>query len=263
MGDPMRRAVAGLVLLALDGAVATLTLNRPERHNSLIPELLEELLAALGQLVACPELRAVVLQANGRSFSTGGDVAAFYGSADRAAYADRIVGLLNQAVLALIDLPIPVIAAVHGIVTGGSLGLVLGADIVLLAPGASFTPYYTTVGFSPDGGWAAMLPALVGRRRAAEALLLDRTIGAEEAVAWGMATRLVPAATLRQEALAAAHTVAGQLPGSVRRARRLLWADAAQIAAGLEAERQAFVAQIAEAEAERGMAAFLERRRRS
>ncbi|NTU85498.1 MAG: enoyl-CoA hydratase/isomerase family protein, partial [Chloroflexales bacterium] len=99
--------MADLVRLAVDGAVATLTLNRPERHNSLIPELLEELLAALEQLRARPEPRALVLQANGRSFSTGGDVAAFYGSAERAAYADRIVGLLNRAVLALIDLPTP------------------------------------------------------------------------------------------------------------------------------------------------------------
>lgn len=250
-----------LVQLSVDGDVATLTLNRPERHNSLVPELLEELLAALGRLHGRPELRAAVLQANGRSFSTGGDVRAFYEAPDRAAYAARIVGLLNRAVMALIELPAPVVAAVHGIVTGGSLGLVLGADIALVAPGASFTPYYTTVGFSPDGGWATLLPALVGRRRAAEALLLDRPIGADEAVAWGLATRVVPAASVREEALATAHAIAGQLPGSVRRARRLLWADAAGIAAALEAERQAFVAQIAEAEAERGMAAFLDRRR--
>ncbi len=250
-----------LVQLAIDGDVATLTLNRPERHNSLIPELLTELLAALDALRARPELRAAVLQANGRSFSTGGDVLGFYASADRAAYAADLVGLLNRAILGLIELPTPVVAAVHGIVTGGSLGLVLGADIVLAAPGASFTPYYTTVGFSPDGGWATLLPALVGRQRVAEVLLLDRPIAAEEAVAWGLATRLVPASSIREEALAVAHSIAGQLPGSVRRTRRLLWGDTAQIAAALEAERQAFVAQIVEAEAERGMAAFLDRRR--
>jgi 2-(1,2-epoxy-1,2-dihydrophenyl)acetyl-CoA isomerase len=250
-----------LVLLDIDGDVATLTLNRPERHNSLVPELLHALLEAIGRLRARPELRAVVLQANGRSFSTGGDVRAFYDSADRMLYAGEIVGLLNQAVLALIELPAPVVAAVHGIVTGGSLGLLLSSDIVLATPGASFTPYYTTVGFSPDGGWATLLPALVGRRRAAEALLLDRTIGAEEALAWGLVTRVVPAPTIREEAMAVAHGIAGQLPGSVRQARRLLWGDSAQIAAALEAERRAFVAQIGEAEAERGMAAFLDRRR--
>lgn len=249
------------VQLAFDGAVATVTLNRAERHNSLVPALLTELLAAIDQLRARPDLRAAVLQANGRSFSTGGDVQGFHGSADRPAYAAEVVGLLNRAVLALIELPAPVVAAVHGIVTGGSLGLVLAADIVLVAPEASFTPYYTTVGFSPDGGWSTLLPAVVGRRRAAEALLLDHSIGAAEAVAWGLATRVVPAATIREEALAVAHGIAGQLPGSVRRARRLLWGDAAAIAAGLEAERQSFVAQIAEAEAERGMAAFLDRRR--
>jgi 2-(1,2-epoxy-1,2-dihydrophenyl)acetyl-CoA isomerase len=250
-----------MVQLTLDGPVAAVTLNRVERHNSLVPELLEQLLAALDQLRARPELRAVVLQANGRSFSTGGDVQGFYASADRAAYAAEVVGLLNRAVLALIELPIPVVAAVQGMVTGGAMGLVLGADIILVAPGVSFTPYYTTIGFSPDGGWSAMLPALIGRRRASEALLLDRPISAEEAVAWGLASRLAPTATVREEAMTVAYGIAGQLPGSVRRTRRLLWGDAGALAASLEAERQAFVAQIVEAEAERGMAAFLDRRR--
>ncbi|NJN16799.1 MAG: enoyl-CoA hydratase/isomerase family protein [Oscillochloris sp.] len=249
------------IVTAMDGPVATITLNRPDRHNSLIPELLEELLATLEVLSGRADLRAVVLQANGRSFSTGIDMRSFATSSDRAVYADTIVNLLNRVMLAMIDLPVPLITAVHGLVTGGSLGLVLTSDIVLLAPGASFTPYYTTVGLSPDGGWTALLPALVGHVRAAEILLLERTISAEEAVAWGLANRIVSAASIREEALAMAHTLAGQLPGSVRQIRRLLWANADGIAQRLETERNAFVAQIDKAEAERGIAAFLNRRR--
>lgn len=254
--------MGSLILLEQAGPVATLTLNRPERHNSLIPPLLEELLAALRSLADQPDLRALVLQAAGRSFSTGGDVRGFYTAADVAAYSLQIVGLLNQAVLALIELPVPVVTAVQGIVTGGALGLVLAADLALVAPEASFTPYYTTVGFSPDGGWSTLLPARIGQRRAAEVLLLDQTISAAQAVAWGLATRLVAGERLAAEARATALALAGQAPGSVRRARWLLWGDTAAIAAALEAERQQFAQQIVTAEARSGMAAFLDQLQR-
>ncbi|NNJ11712.1 enoyl-CoA hydratase/isomerase family protein [Chloroflexales bacterium ZM16-3] len=250
-----------LVRVEIDGPVATISLCRPERHNSLVPELLEQLIAAADSLASAPGLRAAVLRAEGRSFSTGGDVRAIAESEDRPVYAARLVGLLNQAILALIGQPLPLVAAVQGVLTGGSLGLMLAADVALLSPEASITPYYTTVGFSPDGGWTAMLPEQIGRRRAAEGLLLDRSIGADEAVAIGLASRVVPAARIDEEAMATAHAMAVQLPGSARSARRLLWGDTAALAARLEAERAAFVAQIASAEAERGMAAFLQRRR--
>lgn len=251
------------VLTEREGAIAFLTLNRPERHNSLAPELLTGLLVAIDGLRDRAELRAVVLQANGRSFSTGGDMRAFYEHLpDIQAYADDLVGLLNRTILALIAFPAPIVAAVHGMVTGGSLGLALACDIVLVTPEATFTPYYSTVGYSPDGGWTALLPDLVGRGRAAAALMSNRTITAEEAVAWGMAQRLVPSEAVRAEARATAWAIAEQAPGSVRCAKRLLWADEAQIAARLEAERRQFVEQIATAEARQGIVAFVERRLR-
>ncbi len=250
-----------LVLTKKVDIVAILTLNRAERHNSLVPALLEEMLAALGEIAGDPGVRAVVLQAAGRSFSTGGDVAGFAAHRDDlAAYADEIVGLLNRVILALVELPAPVVAAVHGIVTGGSLGLVLGCDVVLVAPEASLTPYYTVVGFGPDGGWTAMLPAVIGPKRAAEVLLGNRTIPAGQAVAWGLASRVVPADRLRDEALAVAQDLAAKKPGSVRHTKRLL--ARSDLAARLEAERVHFVEQIVTSEARQGIAAFLEGRRR-
>jgi enoyl-CoA hydratase/carnithine racemase len=250
-----------LVLTEREGAVAFLTLNRPERHNSLVPELLTGLLAALDDLRDRTELRAVVLQANGRSFSTGGDMRAFYDHLPNIkTYADELVGLLNRAILSLIALPLPIVAAVHGTVTGGSLGLVLACDIVLVTPEATFTPYYSTVGYSPDGGWTALLPDLIGRGRTAAVLMTNRTISAEEAVAWGIAHRLVASEGLQTEARALAHAMAEQAAGSMRRAKRLLWGDEPQLAARLEAERQQFVEQIATAEARKGIVAFVERR---
>ena len=240
-----------------------MTLNRPERHNSLVSELLREMLTALESLREQVELRAVILQANGRSFSTGGDVQAFYDHRQAIEeYAHEIVGLLNQVIVGMVELRVPIVTAVHGIVTGGSLGLVLASDIVLVAPEASFTPYYSVVGFSPDGGWTAMLPEVIGQKRATEALMLNGTISAEQAVAWGIAQRIVPSAQIRAEARIVAEAIAQKKARSLQHIKRLLWADADALAARLEAERQQFVRQIVMPEAQRGMEAFLQRRSR-
>lgn len=247
-----------LVRVEWDGPVAGLTLNRPARHNSLVPELLAELLDALADLRRRPDVRALVLQAEGRSFSTGGDVRRFYEQGDGVyEYASGLVGQLNRAVQVLLDFPVPVVAAVHGIVTGGSLGFVLAADVVLVAPEASFTPWYNVVGFSPDGGWTALLPALIGPRRAAEVLLRNLTISAREAVEWGLASRVVPAEEVRAEAWRVAAEIARLQPGSVRRTRRLLRAAWGDVAARLETEHGEFCAQIVTDEAREGMRRFL------
>ncbi len=254
-----------LVLWDTGDRIGTLTLNRPERHNSLIPEMLRELLAHLDAAREQKGLAALVLQANGRSFSTGGDVGVFYEHGrtveELAAYASEIVGLLNQAILAMVQFPVPIVAAVQGIVTGGSLGLVLASDIVLLAPAASFTPFYTVVGFSPDGGWTALLPTVIGTKRAAEALFTNRTISAEEAVHWGLANQIVPTDRLPDEARAMAEAIAEKRPGSTASAKRLLWGPTSALAAYLEDERRAFVAQIITEEARAGIGAFLRKRR--
>jgi 2-(1,2-epoxy-1,2-dihydrophenyl)acetyl-CoA isomerase len=255
--------MTNLVLLETHNQIATLTLNRPERHNSLVPEFLREILDALDAVSQQIELRAFVLQANGRSFSTGGDVQAFYDHRDNIApYASEIVGLLNQVVVAMVKWPVPIVSAVHSIVTGGSIGLVLASDIVLVAPEASFTPFYSVVGFSPDGGWTAMLPELIGLNRVRKILMLNQTITAEQAVEWGLANRIVAADRIRDEARDVAKSIAQKKWGSIQRTKRLLSGDVDALAARLEAERQHFVQQIVTPEAQQGMEAFLQRRSR-
>lgn len=248
-----------LALLEYHDSIAILTLNRPERHNSLVPPLLQALLAALEEFNAIPDVRAVVLQANGRSFSTGGDIGGFYEHRDNlAGYAGHIVGLLNQVIMAMMNLPVPVVAAVQGMVTGGSLGLVLAADVVLVAPEVIFRPYYSVVGFSPDGGWTAILPAIIGSKRAAEILMRNKTVTAEEAVHWGMASQIVPAVTIRQEAMAVARELVAKKPGSIRRMKHLLVERSGDVAHRLDLEKEQFVRQITTPEAHQGILAFLE-----
>lgn len=249
-----------LVRVERTDAVVRLVLCRVGMHNALVPDLLAELIALLAGLQHDDGCRAIVLAADGPAFSIGGDMRRFQRErqcGDLRAYSAGLVAQLNEAILALIDLPQPVVAEVHGAVTGGSIGLVLAADLVLLAPQVVFKAHYATVGFAPDGGWTALVSRLAGQRRAAAALLLNRTIRADEAVAWGLANELVAADRLREAAATAARKLAGHPVGTMRAAKRLLWGDCAQLAAELEAERAHFVQLVARPEAIAGVDAFL------
>ncbi|MGE5384391.1 MAG: enoyl-CoA hydratase/isomerase family protein [Betaproteobacteria bacterium] len=251
------------VKLERDGAVATLTLARAEMHNALVPELLEPLLTALEQLHTDASIRAVVLAAEGPAFSIGGDMRRFHaesevGAANLIHYSGRLVGLLNRTVLAMVNLPQPVIAAVHGTVTGGSIGFVAGADLLVLAESAVFKAHYANAGFCPDGGWTACMGDLIGTRRAAAALLLNRSITASEALEWGLATELAPADQVLSRALKLASKIAGYAPGTMRHAKRLLASDAATLAARLEAERRGFLELVGTDTARAGVVNFLD-----
>jgi len=240
-----------------DGIV-TLTLNRPGRHNALVPELMASLNAAL-ERAAHAKPTALVLRGAGRSFSSGGDVRRFYETSrdERRAYSAGLVGALNQAILALLALPCPTVVLVHGMVTGGALGLVLACDLALGGPRASFAPWYSAVGFSPDGGWTALLPERIGRARALEIQLLNRRIEAEEAQRLGLLHTLVPENTLDAVLATLLADLRRAKPGSVSHTLALMRPDRDRVAAALERERAHFLAQIETDEADAGMAAFL------
>lgn len=251
-----------LVLLARAGATVTLTLNRPARHNALVPDLLDALNAALARLAEDPP-GCLVLRGAGRSFSTGGDVAAFAAlpRGARRRYAEGLVGNLNAAILALVDLPCPVITRLHGPVTGGSCGLVFASDLVAMGPRAFLQPYYVDVGFSPDGGWTALLPERIGAACAGAIQMLNRRIGPDEALSLGLAQALADEAKL--DAVIDAWTVAlaGKVGPSLSATRSLMTPPERRraIADGLERERRRFLDLIETDETEAGMARFLAR----
>lgn len=246
------------LVLRQQDAVAELELNRPQRSNSLVPEMLEAMADALAQVEARAQTRVLILSARGQAFSTGGDLGAFLEHWQEIEnYSRRIVGGLNRVVLALARLRVPVIAAAQGWTTGGSIGLLLGADMVLLADNARLAPYYTEVGFSPDGGWGRLLPDLIGARRAAELQYLNRPLLADEAVALGLANRVVPLAGLQEEARRWAARIASMSPASVASTKRLLRADTAHWPQRLEEELEAFVACIQTAGARERAQAFV------
>lgn len=250
-----------LARLRIAEGVATVTLDRAGRHNALVPELIADVATALDAArLARPTV--LVLAAAGKSFSTGGDVAAFAAlpRGPRRDYASRLVSGLNDVILKLATFPAPVIARVQGAVTGGSVGLALAADIVILGAAAFVQSYHVAVGFAPDGGWTCLVPERIGRTRAAAALIGNRRIGAAEAAAIGLATECVADGDLDEAVARWCGVLAAMSPPALGAARRLT-RDATALAAALDTERAAFLDLIETDAAEAGMTRFLEGKR--
>ena len=254
--------------------IATIHVDRSERHNSLVPALLTELPEAVERVAADESVRAIVLRTAGPTFSTGGDVAAFYDHRESIVdYSSEVVGALNGVIVALRKTRPPVLVAVGGQVTGGSLGFLLGADVVVMDREATITPYYPVVGFSPDGGWTALLPEIIGRTRTMRILATNETITSERALEWGLASELVDSnddgdsdsggegdGAVHERADALARETASMKPGSIERTKRLVGLEPVVIEQRLEREREAFIEQIQTEEALKGMGAFLDTR---
>ena len=245
-----------MVLLERSGPHATLTLNRPERHNSLVPELLSDLTMHLETLGTDKELRSVSLCANGPSFSTGGDVRAFYEQEDRVTYSRDLVGALNEVIIALMSLPCPIMANIHGPITGGSLGFLLASDLVVITPRTFIQPYYNEVGFSPDGGWTAILPDRIGAHKAKQVLLLNQRLVADDIMTLGLAEACdEDPATQMTRWREALDTKAS---GSNTATKHLVQTtNLKRYASALEQERQLFVDRISMPETDQGMKQFL------
>lgn len=194
------------VLVEIVDGVATLTLNRPQAFNAMDMALAEALAAAAERLAADRAVRAVVITGAGeKAFCAGGDVAAFASdpeTVDR--FLLEITAHLNRAVATLRRMDAPLIAAVNGIAAGAGLSLVAAADIAIAADTAKFTSAYTQIGLSPDAGSTWFLSRLIGPRRAADLYLNNPLLSAEQALAWGILSRVVPAAELRAEVAAQA-----------------------------------------------------------
>lgn len=251
-----------LVLTAIDNGVARITLNRPARRNALVPALLADLGAAL-EALRPGDLTAVVIAGAGKTFSSGGDVAGFAAHEGLALqdYARRTVSLLNRAILNLLALPVPVIARLQGFVTGGAAGLVFASDFVAMADDAFIAPYYVDVGFSPDGGWTALLPERIGAARAAEIQLSNRHIHADEAFRLGLATHVIREAMLDETITNLIAALNVKSARSIAGTKRLLMNQdrRREIERGFERELDAFIETIALPETAPGMRRFLRR----
>jgi enoyl-CoA hydratase/carnithine racemase len=205
-----------------DGHVAIVTFARPP-HNFADLALIEAIGTAFDAADADPQVRAIVLQSDGRIFCAGADLAR-----DNPVAEDRAAGTRNPFYVAaarLFAVQTPVVAAIQGAAVGAGLGLALVADFRIAAPEARFVANFVALGFHPGFGISAVLERVIGRQRALLMTLTARRIKAEQAAAWGLADQVVPADRLRAEALALAQEIAAGAPLAVRSTRATMRGD--------------------------------------
>lgn len=188
--------------LSKNNAIATLTLNRPDAANGLNTKMGEELMRASIEVDEDPEIRAVILQANGKMFCAGGDLKEFASYGEQTGRKLKaLTSNLHAAISRLNRMPKPLIVSVNGIAAGAGFSIAIAGDIVIAADNAKFTMAYTAAGLSPDGSCSYFLPRLIGLRKTQELMLTNRRLSAEEALDWGLVTKVVSADELEQTAL--------------------------------------------------------------
>jgi 2-(1,2-epoxy-1,2-dihydrophenyl)acetyl-CoA isomerase len=262
--DIVRQAPAEeAVLIAREGAVAILTLNRPEAANSIDAPLARAMREAVEALDRDPSVRALVIEGAGKMFCGGGDLASF-AKEERgaAAYVEGLIADLHAALQALETFHAPVIAAVHGAAAGAGLGIAMAADLVVAGAGSRFVMAYTRSGLTPDGGTSWLLPRLVGLRRALELTLTNPTLSAAEALDAGLVTEVVPDAGVGERARILAAQLADGPTAAYATARRLLRAGLqTDYGRHLADEATSIVGSFTTEDGLEGVRAFHERRR--
>jgi enoyl-CoA hydratase/carnithine racemase len=224
--------------------VAVVTLTRPDKHNALDVAMFEQIIGAADRLAAEPGVRTVVLHGDGPSFCSGLDVAGIMAAGNGLdGLVERVRGdvpnWFQRAAHAWLELPMPVIAALHGNCFGGGLQIALGADIRIAAPGTRLSVMEVKWGLVPDMSITRTLPRLVGIDVAKELTFTGRVFDGAEAARLGVVTRVAddPLAAARELAT----EIAGRSPDAVRAAKRLYdesWTGDAQRTLALEAELQ-------------------------
>jgi 2-(1,2-epoxy-1,2-dihydrophenyl)acetyl-CoA isomerase len=222
-------------------AVATLTLARPDRLNAMSAQTVDELRAAVEE-VKGSDARCLLITGEGRGFSSGADLASGGGLPEDAG--EALEKHFNPLIEALFDLSIPVVAAVNGPCAGAGCSLALSADIVIAGQSAYFLQAFVNIGLIPDAGATWLLPRLAGRARAMEMMLLGERVPAEQALQWGLVSRVVEDEHLASEAMLLASNLArgptvalGLIRKLARNAEQLPLSDA--LAAERAAQREA------------------------
>jgi len=190
--------------LELQDSVICIALNRPDHANGMNMELIEELAAAAHWCRLAIEqghVRSILITGTGKIFCAGGDIHSFKSFGDQvASEISRLASHLHDATSLFMHMKVPVLTAVNGAAAGAGFSLAMMADLVLAAQSATFMLAYTAIGLSPDGAATYTLPRLVGIRRAQELMLLNRRLTADEALQWGLITKVVPDDQLMNEA---------------------------------------------------------------
>jgi 2-(1,2-epoxy-1,2-dihydrophenyl)acetyl-CoA isomerase len=244
------------------GAVALVTLNRPDSANTLNIEIAMDLLAAAMTCGRNPAVRAVVLTGAGRQFCLGGDLRAMAsrgGAVD--GYLRELTGYLHSAISHFVRMDAPVIAAVNGTAAGAGVGLVTMADLAVCGESSKFKLAYSGVGLTPDGGTSFLLPRTIGIKRTMELLLLDRALTSGEALEWGLVNSVVEDSQVLDEALRVAESLSAGPTQAFGRTKRLLAASIAGFESQMVLESETIASQAVTEQGTEGINAFLQKRK--
>lgn len=258
----MRDAYDTLLIARPEPEVLVVTLNRPQASNAMNTQMGLDLLDLFETMLADPSYcRAIVLTGAGeKAFCAGGDLKERNGMTDAAWQSQHHI--FERMVRAIIDCPMPVIAAINGAAYGGGCEIALCCDFIYAARSARFALPEVTLGIMPGAGGTQNLPRAVGERRAKELLLSGRPWSAEDAASWGMVNRVCEPATLLDEALATARTIADNAPISIRQAKRAMHHGLSlSLADGLLFEIEAYNRMIPTQDRREGIASFSEKRK--
>lgn len=247
---------------ATDG-IAVITLNRPDDANALDRTMANELFAAAVRCDTQHDIRAVVVTGKGKMFCAGGDLKAFGAQDDNLpAYLTETATALHNTVSRFNNMEPPVLMALNGTAAGGGFSLALSGDFIIAGDSAKLVSAYTASGLTPDGSSTYFLAKHIGLLRAKELILTNRVLTAEEALNWGLVSKVVPTATLMDETMSmAAHFAAGATKAYGAAKQLLLRAYSESLEAQLEAESRSIVAMSRTHDGQHGLDAFLNKRK--
>ncbi len=247
------------VLYEKKEAIATITLNRPEKLNALSRDVLADLLKALEEAERDREVRVVVLTGTGKSFCAGADVTEFTKSPQEVR---EFIDLGRKVFEFIENMSKPVIAAVNGYALGGGFELVLACDLIIASTNATFGSTEVNLGIVPGWGASQKLLAIVGPMKARELIMLGELFSAEEALKLGIVNKVVPPEKLLEEAMGVARKLAEKSPTAVSIAKAEINKSLkSYLAPGLELERTMFFMAVSSDDAKEGISAFLEKRK--
>ncbi|TMM00836.1 MAG: 2-(1,2-epoxy-1,2-dihydrophenyl)acetyl-CoA isomerase [Actinobacteria bacterium] len=242
-----------------DGAVQTITLNRPDVLNAFNGAMHRAMQAALKEAARDDEVRAIVVTGAGRGFCVGQDLTEFREAPGD--IGDRLRAGYHPTILAVRSLEKPVLAAVNGPAAGAGLSLALACDLRLAADSASFVPAFVSIGLVPDSGGTFFTRRLLGYARAFEWLAMGRKLTAAEAHAWGLVSEVVEVDRLPERAAELAAELAALPTRAIGMTKRLLdHAETATLEEQLEREAQLQSVATQTDDFREGVAAFLEKR---
>ncbi len=248
----------------MHGSICLLTLDRPDRLNALTVEVANEFNAAVREALE-KGARVIVLTGAGRAFCAGGDMRQMQEIANTEgrveAFFDEPLRILNESILLIRRTPVPFIAAVNGVASGGGCNLALACDLVVAAESAKFNQAFIKIGLVPDCGGTFMLPRLVGLKRAAELMFTGDLISAQRAAEMGMINSVAADGELMGQVMAMAEKLANAPTAAIGQIKQLLEASAVNdYGSQLDLERKAQIEAGQTKDFTEGVSAFLEKR---